>query len=53
MKKYLVLLTAICGASGAFATNYNPVNDWVFDGPNNPNGPWGYGMMVETAPGVF
>ena len=53
MKKYLVLLTVICGASAAFAADYNLVNDWVFDGPNNPNGAWGYGSMIQNTNGVF
>ncbi len=53
MKKYFILLATICSTSAALAANYNLVNDWVFDGPNNPNGPWGYGMMLENAPGVF
>lgn len=55
MKKNLILLAVIysCGVSGALATDYSLVTDWVFDGSNNPNGAWSYGSMIETSPGVF
>ncbi len=51
MKEYAVLLVAVCGISGAFATDYNLAGDWTI--ATNPNGAWSYGTKVETSPGVF
>jgi hypothetical protein len=48
MKRYLLLIAVVCSVSSALATDYNLINDWVFHGPNNPNGAWGYGYKLET-----
>jgi alpha-galactosidase len=53
MKKLVVLLTVACCASGAFATDYSLVDDWVLQ-PGSPAN-WSFGSKVETgySTGVF
>ena len=53
MKKMMVLLAVVFCASMAYATDYNPLTDWV-DAPGTPAA-WSYGARIETgyATGVF
>jgi len=50
MKKLVVLLAVVCCASMAFATNYNPLTDWVV-APGAPAA-WQFGARLETAYGT-
>ncbi len=52
MKKMIVLLAVICCTSMAYATDYNPLTDWV-NYPGEPNAvyPWTFGFRIETAAG--
>ncbi len=49
MKKYLVILL-VCCASVAYATDYNPLTNWV-NAPGSPAA-WSYGGRIETAYGT-
>lgn len=46
MKKLVVLLAVVCCASMAFATNYNPLTDWVLS-PGAPSA-WQFGGRLQA-----
>jgi len=49
MKKYVIILV-VCSVSAAYATDYNPLADWV-DAPGQPAA-WSYGARIETGYGT-